>query len=139
MSKFKLGQQWGRGRTVHFTVVFLDGEWLTPEWIADYEEETGEDIADIDTDIIVYEDYDYSEFRHGDDEVGELIDEYGLCDMEVIVKRQAEREWIVKMLEQANIDVNNLIVSDGEVYVGHGECCNYIQSTHAWCSSSMSC
>lgn len=54
-------------------------------------------------------------------------------------KRQEVTRKIVELLKANDIDTKNLIVSDDQVYQGYNQCADYIQTTYAWCSSSMSC
>jgi hypothetical protein len=80
------------------------------------------------------------------DEIEETISDSGRTVLwseyiteEQINKRKEVSRKIVELLEENNINTSDLIVSDGCVYQGYGECANYIQATYAWCSSSMSC
>lgn len=79
--------------------------------------------------------YDEEEFIEYDED-----DEFGhLIPLEDYNERKEIEDKILAVLIAAKINTNDLIVSDGHVYVGYDECYDYINGTRAWCSSSMSC
>lgn len=77
------------------------------------------------------------ESAYAEDESEVLWQDY--ITEEEFKKRKEVSDKIIKLLKENDINTSDLIVSDGKVYQGYGECANYIQATHAWCSSSMSC
>ncbi|WNL63290.1 hypothetical protein [Citrobacter phage Tr1] len=137
MSKFKAGDVFvDYDGDERMTIVFADGVWLSDAEKQDYLDEMGEEPTES---VVAFEDYNYSEYREGVAEILDLIEEDNLINKEEHETRQKERQVIVDMLKAAGVNTSDLIVSEGVVYMGYSECAGYIQGTHAWCSSSMSC
>lgn len=118
-------------------IVFADGVWSSEEDKELYLEQN-DDLPDNDTPIL-YETYYCDEFVEGDSYIQEFMREHGLIDPVERERKDRERQVIVDTLNAMGVDTADLIVSEGRVYIGADECCDYIQGTHAWCSSSMSC
>jgi len=79
-------------------------------------------------------------------EYGDIEDYDSMMDDRVLRSESAikEGEDLHKRIKKAlkgieGLDLNNLILSNGVVYNGNDACCDYIQGTYAWCSSSMEC
>lgn len=117
----------------------------TKEFNANFEEELKEDFLDennfFETDLFFNEDGDIL----NQEEAEEMICDRGLQSEAEIKARVELHKKIADALSSMTdingkpLDLNNLILSDGSVYNGAGDCETYIQATHAWCSSSMSC
>lgn len=118
-------------------IVFVDGVWSSDEDRAEYLEQNDE-LPDNDTPIL-YETCYCDEFVEGDADIREFVREHGLIDVAERERKDRERQHIVDTLNAMGVDTADLIVSEGRVYIGSEECCDYIQGTHAWCSSSMRC
>lgn len=120
-----------------------DSEWqIDPEHT---EEEIHEVLEGIKGDVVFFgeADWDADYLEAKDIEVGdpwsEGMDWSDFIPEAEYQRRQEVSKTIVKILQENGIDTNDLIVSDGKVYQGYSQCADYIQNTHAWCSSSMSC
>ncbi len=137
-SKYVVGQvyedSWGDEVA---RIVFADGVWSSDEDRDEYLEQNDE-LPDDDTPIL-YETTYCDEFVEGDAYIREFMREHGLIDVAERERKDKERQHIVDTLNAMGVDTADLIVSEGRVYIGSEECCDYIQGTHAWCSSSMSC
>lgn len=79
-------------------------------------------------------------------EYGDIEDYDSMMDDRVLRSEAQikEGEELHKRIKKAlkgiqGLDLDNLILSDGVVYNGNSACCDYIQGTYAWCSSSMEC
>lgn len=118
-------------------IVHANGEWMGEAHRDDYLEEFGE-LPDPTTPIL-FEESASGEFFEGNEAIQEAISDYNLIDIEDRKRKDEERQYIVDTLKSLGVNTNDLIVSEGRVYMGYNECENYIQGTHAWCSSSMSC
>ena len=137
MSKLEVGQEYvDYTGDVCLTIVFKDGVWASESERLDFLEDMGEDNCYSDSTIIAYESEQYCEYR---DDPAECIDEFNYILKSAYEKNQEERQRIVQLLKDNKVDTADLIVSDGRVFIGYSECANYIQASHAWCSSSMSC
>lgn len=119
-------------------IVYANGEWYSDQDRATFEDQYG-GMPDEMPSVILYEYMYHDEFIEGEAAIREFIAENGLIDVEERKRLNAERQHIVDALKALNVDTDDLIVSNGTVYIGEAECCDYIQGTHAWCSSSMSC
>lgn len=118
-------------------IIFLDGAWSSEEDKQAYLEEMNE--LPEHNDAILYEDYYNDEFIEGDNYIEEFVNEHGLIDPVERERKDKERQHIVDTLKSLGVNTRDFIVSDDRVYIGNDECCAYIQGTHAWCSSSMTC
>lgn len=118
-------------------IIFLDGAWSSEVDKEAYLEEMNE--LPKHNDAILYDDYYNEEFIEGDDYIEEFVNEHGLIDPVERERKDKERQHIVDTLKSLGVNTRDFIVSDDRVYIGAQECEDYIQGTHAWCSSSMSC
>lgn len=62
-----------------------------------------------------------------------------LVSQKEFLKNKEKNDKVVQILRELDLDTDDLIISDGILYQGYSQCSEYIQRTHAWCSSSMSC
>ncbi len=151
MGYYKLGDKF-----LHFSGGEKEGKAIVvavrqegDEWdiLEDYKQNSDlfEAIGDTSHDVVLFAELDWDEC---------FITEYELenydswddgTDYTVLIseanfkKRQEIGDKIIAILKENQIDTNDLIVSDGKVFQGYSDCATYIQTTHAWCSSSMSC
>lgn len=119
-------------------IIFADGVWYSDQDRDNYVEEVGELPTDL-VSPILYEFMYHDEYTDGDAAIRAFIRENGMIDVAERERKDAERQHIVDALSAMGVDTGDLIVSEGRVYMGSQECEDYIQGTHAWCSSSMSC
>ena len=118
-------------------IVFVDGVWSSDEDRAEYLEQNDE--LPENGEPILYETCYCNEFVEGEYYIREFMREQGLIDVAERERKDRERQHIVDTLNAMGVNTADLIVSEGRVYIGSEECCDYIQGTHAWCSSSMTC
>lgn len=137
-SKFVAGQvledQWGDEVA---RIVFANGIWSSDQDKDLFLEEYN-DLPEEDS-VILYEYACYEEFFEGEYSIRNFIRENSLINVAEREEKDRERQHIVDALTAMGVDTADLIVSEGRVYIGSDECSDYIQGTHAWCSSSMSC
>ena len=119
-------------------IVFADGVWSSDEDQATYLEENGE-LPGEDVTVIMYEFMYQDEYVDGERSISEFIRENGMINVAEREQKDRERQHIVDTLAAMGVDTADFIVSNGRAYIGNQECEDYIQGTHAWCSSSMSC
>lgn len=119
-------------------IVFADGVWSSDEDQAAYLEEVGELPSDL-VSPILYEFMYHDEYVDGTRSIKEFVRENGLIDVAEREQKDRERQHIIDTLVAMGVDTSDFIVSEGRAYIGAQECEDYIQGTHAWCSSSMSC
>lgn len=137
-NKFVAGQvledQWGDEVA---RIVFAGGIWSSDQDKDLFLEEYN-DLPEEDS-VILYEFACYEEFVEGEYSIRNFIRENSLINVAEREEKDRERQHIVDALTAMGVDTADLIVSEGRVYIGSDECADYIQGTHAWCSSSMSC
>ncbi len=119
-------------------IVYADGEWSSGEERALFEDSYG-GMPDNMPEVILYEFMYHDEFIEGEAAIRNFVRENALIDVAERERKDQERQVIVDTLNAMGVDTADLIVSEGRVYMGADECEAYIQGTHAWCSSSMSC
>lgn len=79
--------------------------------------------------------------EYGDvEDYDSMMDDRSLRSQSDIEEGKKLHKKIKKALQKVEgLDLDNLILSNGVVYNGNSACCDYIQGTYAWCSSSMEC
>lgn len=119
-------------------IVFSEGIWSSDEDQAAYLEENG-DFPSSDVAVIMYDFYYNEEYVEGVRYIVEHMRENGMINVAEREQKDRERQHIIDALAAMGVDTADFIVSNGRAYIGNQECEDYIQGTHAWCSSSMSC
>lgn len=119
-------------------IIYANGEWSSDEDRARYEDHHGA-LPDVMPEVVLYEFSYHDDYVEGERAIKAFASENGLIDVADRERKDRERQHIVDTLNAMGVDTADLIVSEGRVYIGSEECCDYIQGTHAWCSSSMTC
>lgn len=118
-------------------IVFADNIWSSDQDKDNYIQENGE--LPRDGALVLYEFMYHDEYVEGVSDIKDFIRDNGLINVAERQQKDRERQHIIDALAAMGVDTADFIVSEGRAYIGYEECEDYIQGTHAWCSSSMSC
>lgn len=144
---YKLGQKFVspiKDQKAEVIAIRMDGVWQVAE---KYQGENDlQPLLDrTRRDVVLFAEDEWDEDYITDDKLSDYDSwDDGIDWTSLVSEEEAERQKevsakIVALLKEYNIDTNNLIVSDGQAYVGYAQCESYIAGTGAWVPSSMQC